>query len=148
MWMETMNIKDLFGELERSGRVVVPGLHDREVTGLSIDSRQVRPGDLFAALAGRKSDGHRFTAAAAAAGAAALLVEKGRVDPGAAGVLDVCHGDDRSPTISRLAFGKEVEVLGAERADGHSHAGLVYCLVAAHGPAHTEAGNDARLGER
>lgn len=121
--METMNIKDLFGELERNGMVVVPGLHDREVTGLSIDSRQVRPGDLFAALAGRKSDGHRFAAAAAAAGAAALLVEKGRVDPGAAGSVLVETDDVRDvlgPVADRF-YGRpstEMEVFGVTGTNG------------------------------
>ena len=100
MWTETMKIKELFGELERRGMVVVPGLRDREVTGLSIDSRRVRPGDLFAALAGPRSDGHRFAAAAAAAGAAALLVEKGKVDAGASGPVLV-ETDDVVPPVQQ-----------------------------------------------
>ena len=39
-----------------------------------IDSRLVRPGDLFVALPGEHHDGHRFAAEAAAAGAAGLLL--------------------------------------------------------------------------
>jgi UDP-N-acetylmuramoyl-L-alanyl-D-glutamate--2,6-diaminopimelate ligase len=49
------------------------GLLDREVTGLTADSRRVRPGFVFAALPGRKTDGARFAAEAVAAGAVAVL---------------------------------------------------------------------------
>jgi len=46
---------------------------DREVTGLALDSRRVRPGDLFAALPGTRADGSAFVDSAVAAGAAAVL---------------------------------------------------------------------------
>jgi UDP-N-acetylmuramoyl-tripeptide--D-alanyl-D-alanine ligase len=41
-----------------------------------IDSRQVGPGGLFAAVAGERSDGHDFAAAAVAAGATAVLATR------------------------------------------------------------------------
>jgi UDP-N-acetylmuramoyl-L-alanyl-D-glutamate--2,6-diaminopimelate ligase len=44
--------------------------------GLVTDSRAVTPGCLFACVRGGRSDGHRFAAAAVAAGAAALLVDR------------------------------------------------------------------------
>jgi UDP-N-acetylmuramoyl-L-alanyl-D-glutamate--2,6-diaminopimelate ligase len=47
-----------------------------EVGGIRTDSRQVRPGDLFVALAGGTADGHAFLSAARANGAAAALVER------------------------------------------------------------------------
>jgi UDP-N-acetylmuramoyl-tripeptide--D-alanyl-D-alanine ligase len=43
-------------------------------TGISIDSRTLMPGDLFVALSGPSHDGHDFTAAAFARGAAAAMV--------------------------------------------------------------------------
>jgi UDP-N-acetylmuramoyl-tripeptide--D-alanyl-D-alanine ligase len=46
------------------------------ITGVSIDSRSIRPGDLFIALRGERFDGHDFVAAAFAVGAAAAVVEK------------------------------------------------------------------------
>ncbi len=46
---------------------------DFAVSGLSIDSRSVEPGDLFIALAGAR-DGHSFVAQALAQGAAGALV--------------------------------------------------------------------------
>jgi UDP-N-acetylmuramoyl-tripeptide--D-alanyl-D-alanine ligase len=47
------------------------------VTGpVVIDSRQVQPGSLFVALPGAQADGHDFAAAAASAGAAAVLASR------------------------------------------------------------------------
>jgi UDP-N-acetylmuramoyl-L-alanyl-D-glutamate--2,6-diaminopimelate ligase len=48
-----------------------------EVGGITADSRTVKPGDLFVAIAGSKDDGLRFVAPAVAAGAAAVMA--GRV---------------------------------------------------------------------
>jgi len=44
-----------------------------DITGITPDSRQVKPGFLFAALAGSRTDGARFAADAVARGAAAVL---------------------------------------------------------------------------
>ncbi len=43
--------------------------------GVSIDSREVNPGDLFVAIRGPRYDGHDFTADALAAGASAAVVD-------------------------------------------------------------------------
>lgn len=51
------------------------GLAEADITGVSIDTRTLQPGDLFVALKGPNFDGNGFTVAAAAAGAAAALVE-------------------------------------------------------------------------
>ncbi|MEU5030910.1 UDP-N-acetylmuramoyl-tripeptide--D-alanyl-D-alanine ligase [Streptomyces milbemycinicus] len=50
---------------------------DRKVTGpVVIDSREVRPGGLFAALPGERVDGHDFAARAVAEGAVAVLAAR------------------------------------------------------------------------
>jgi UDP-N-acetylmuramoyl-L-alanyl-D-glutamate--2,6-diaminopimelate ligase len=46
-----------------------------EITGISQDSRSVKPGDLFVCIKGTKYDGHQFLSKAAAAGAVAAVVE-------------------------------------------------------------------------
>jgi UDP-N-acetylmuramoyl-tripeptide--D-alanyl-D-alanine ligase len=47
-----------------------------EVTGVTFDSREVAPGDLFVAMPGTVYDGHRFVEAAFAAGAAGAIVSQ------------------------------------------------------------------------
>jgi len=54
-----------------SGAVEVP-----DTAQVTIDSREVGPGDLFVALKGARHDGHAFVADAARAGAAAVLVSE------------------------------------------------------------------------
>jgi UDP-N-acetylmuramoyl-L-alanyl-D-glutamate--2,6-diaminopimelate ligase len=64
----TMKLRDLFGE----EATIDPQAGAVKVTGLAVDSRAVKPGDLFFALAGAKTDGARFIEAAIAAGAVAI----------------------------------------------------------------------------
>ncbi|HXW49307.1 MAG TPA: Mur ligase domain-containing protein, partial [Xanthobacteraceae bacterium] len=49
---------------------------DLNVSGVTADSRTVKRGDLFVAIAGGKIDGLRFTGPAVAAGAAAVVAER------------------------------------------------------------------------
>jgi UDP-N-acetylmuramoyl-L-alanyl-D-glutamate--2,6-diaminopimelate ligase len=48
---------------------------ERTITGLSQDSRKVRPGDCFFALRGHRTDGARFAAEACARGAVAIVTD-------------------------------------------------------------------------
>jgi UDP-N-acetylmuramoyl-tripeptide--D-alanyl-D-alanine ligase len=50
--------------------------------GLAVDSREVRPGGLFVALPGSRTDGSRFAAQALEAGAVAVLARAGAVAAG------------------------------------------------------------------
>src|SRR5580692_853604 len=63
-----MKLSDLFGDNATIG----PQAQAVEIAGLSVDSRAVKPGDLFFALAGARTDGARFIDAAIAAGAVAV----------------------------------------------------------------------------
>jgi UDP-N-acetylmuramoyl-tripeptide--D-alanyl-D-alanine ligase len=47
-----------------------------EVTGVTFDSREVGPGDLFVAMAGTVHDGHKFVDSAFASGAAGAIVSQ------------------------------------------------------------------------
>ncbi len=53
-------------------QVAVP---DREITGLTCDSRTVTPGALFAAFRGSRTDGNRFIREALDKGATAVLCQ-------------------------------------------------------------------------
>ncbi len=50
-----------------------------EAKGVAFDSREIQPGDLFIAMKGEATDGHRFLDKAFAAGAAGALVRHGGV---------------------------------------------------------------------
>jgi UDP-N-acetylmuramoyl-tripeptide--D-alanyl-D-alanine ligase len=80
-----------------SGRVVGASV---ACTGVSTDSRTVRPGDLFFALAGERFDGHDFVPAALARGAAAAVVAHSRASA-LGGPLVVV--DDPLAALGRLA---------------------------------------------
>ncbi|HMF07840.1 MAG TPA: UDP-N-acetylmuramoyl-tripeptide--D-alanyl-D-alanine ligase [Thermoanaerobaculia bacterium] len=49
---------------------------DAPLSGVAVDSRRVRPGDLFVAIPGARVDGHDFALQAAAAGARAVLAQR------------------------------------------------------------------------
>ncbi len=51
------------------------------VTGVAIDSRAIRPGDLFFAIVGETHDGHSFVRGALANGAVAAIVNRGAPPP-------------------------------------------------------------------
>ena len=81
-----------------------------------MDSRIVRDGQLFVALAGERTDGQRFLAEAAVAGAAALVVSR----PVPEAVLDAL-GDIADPKTMPL------ESNGATGGSGVVFAGQVPC---------------------
>ena len=80
-----MRLTDL---LRDDGAIVGHG-GDVEVTGLALDSREVRPGYLFAALQGSVTDGSRFVADAVARGAVAVLASHDVTLAGVPGADDV-----------------------------------------------------------
>ncbi|TJV02996.1 MAG: UDP-N-acetylmuramoyl-L-alanyl-D-glutamate--2,6-diaminopimelate ligase [Mesorhizobium sp.] len=68
-----MKLRDLDGILPVEGTASA----DLEVTGISSDSRRVKPGVIFFALAGSKADGSAYAADAARRGAVAIVTAKG-----------------------------------------------------------------------
>ena len=64
-----MKLRDLFGD----DASMAPEAEATAVEGLAVDSRLVKPGDVFFALAGAKTDGARFIDAAVASGAVAIV---------------------------------------------------------------------------
>jgi UDP-N-acetylmuramoyl-L-alanyl-D-glutamate--2,6-diaminopimelate ligase len=78
-----------------------PAGRDVMVTGITHDSRQVQPGDLYAALPGTNVHGAAFTGQAAQAGAVAVLTDSaGRA---AASGLPVVAVDDPRAQLGRVA---------------------------------------------
>lgn len=71
-----------------------------QATGVSIDSRTVKPGDLFIAIKGPSFDGHSFVAQALDRGAAAALVSD--VPPGVTGDAPLLAVDDTMAAMTDL----------------------------------------------
>src|ERR1700712_1814046 len=61
-------------------RATIQGARPEGVTGLSIDSRTIAPGEAYFAIKGDTHDGHDFVAAALKAGAALAVVEAAQRD--------------------------------------------------------------------
>ena len=71
--------------LAATGGRLAAGDADQTVYGISTDSRQIRPGNLFVALAGEHFDGHAFVAKAVEEGADGVLVaDAGKIKIGTA----------------------------------------------------------------
>ncbi|MBL8698714.1 MAG: UDP-N-acetylmuramoyl-L-alanyl-D-glutamate--2,6-diaminopimelate ligase [Alphaproteobacteria bacterium] len=68
-----------------------PGTGDPDVTGLATDSRAVRPGMLFAALSGTRTDGARFVADAVRLGARVILGPPGIAAPDGVAVIEATN---------------------------------------------------------
>jgi UDP-N-acetylmuramoyl-tripeptide--D-alanyl-D-alanine ligase len=78
-------------------RVSLPANPDAMITGWSVDSRTLQPGDLFFALRGPLHDGHKYVAEVLEKGAVAAVVEE------SAGGGPVLHVDDTLHALQQLA---------------------------------------------
>ena len=81
-----MRLRELLNSLSEAA---VRGNLDTELTGLTDDSRCVKPGSLFVAVRGAQSDGHRHLTQAVQSGAAAVVIEMGCVSADALGAITV-----------------------------------------------------------
>ena len=85
------------------------GAQPETITGVSLDSRQVRPGTVFVALRGSASDGRRYIPAALRAGAVAVLVDSPE------GLASLSQGDgERVPVWSHPEARRLAGELAAE----------------------------------
>lgn len=73
-----------------AGHRLNESLADSEPTGVTIDSRSIQPGDLFVAVPGANTDGHKFVKQVFEKGAAAALVVHHRL-PSAASLGDLAE---------------------------------------------------------
>ena len=78
---------------------------ERPVRGAAVDSRLVGPGQLFVALPGERTDGHRHLAEAARRGAAALLVTRPLDDAASLGDVSIVRVADAIAALGAVAAG-------------------------------------------
>ena len=75
-----------------------------EISGLSIDTRTLKPGDLFVALKGDARDGHEFVGSAFKNGGAAALVQRAVANlPGEAALLVVANTQRALEDLARAS---------------------------------------------
>ncbi len=114
---------------------------DVEVTGVAIDTRKLKPGDLFVAIRGERVDGHDYLAEAAARGAVAALVTR-KVDSALPQLLvdntELALGD----LASAVRAQRNVRVVGITGSNGKTTVKtLVASILSRHGRTHVSAGN-------
>ena len=90
---------------------LVRGDLTRAFTSVSIDTRTLSPGALFVAIRGEHHDAHGFLAAALAAGATGLLVERADGAPASAGI-PVLVVPDTTRALGALAAGHRAPFSG------------------------------------
>ena len=121
---------------------------DAQFIGVSSDSRQVAPGQLFVALKGERFDGHAYVTEVLAKGAAGALVERDWAATHGAG-LPLVAVDDTLAALGRLAAdwrGRfDIPVIGVTGSNGKTTVKemIAAILVAEHGAEHmlATAGN-------
>ncbi len=93
-----------------------------QCAGVEMDSRDVRPGDLFVALKGEAMDGHKFVEKAFAAGASAALVDRPvdgphiLVEDTTAALHALAHAARDRTTAKRIAVTGSVGKTGVKEA--------------------------------
>lgn len=114
---------------------------DLDVSGVAIDTRKLKAGDLFVAIKGERVDGHDFLADAKAKGAVAALVTR-KVDFDLPQVLV----DDTELALGDLASAVRaqgnVRVIGITGSNGKTTVKtLTASILSRHGRTHVNAGN-------
>ncbi|MDO4890094.1 MAG: UDP-N-acetylmuramoyl-tripeptide--D-alanyl-D-alanine ligase [Coriobacteriaceae bacterium] len=91
-----------------NGVIVAPGRPGAMASGLTWDSREVKPGDLYVALPGDRVDGHDFCTAASDSGAACVLVmhdldeaSSEKLHAAACGIVEVADTADALVALAR-----------------------------------------------
>ena len=94
-----------------------------EITGVNIDSRQVKPGDIFIAMRGTQVDGHRFIPMAVEKGAAAVICEDmpENTDNGSVTYIQVASCEEAVGPVATAFYGfpsKKVKLVGVTGTNG------------------------------
>ena len=90
---------------------VAAGAGEIEALNLEYDSRRARPGSVFFAFPGAKTDGRRFAVDAIAKGAVAVVCESPAPEDASVPWIQVNHGREALARMSRTFYGKPDEAL-------------------------------------
>lgn len=128
------SLRDIFAEIPKPfQRLDAP---DAQLAGISIDSRTVKPGDLFVAMQGGTTDGHRYIRSAIAHGAVAVVGEKDVAEQ--VGDLPYIRLADARAALTWIAAAfyrqpaRRLNVIGVTGTDGKTTTGnLIYKILLA-----------------
>jgi UDP-N-acetylmuramoyl-L-alanyl-D-glutamate--2,6-diaminopimelate ligase len=109
--MSTMKLRAILP----ADAVIETGNPDLDIGGVAADSRAVKPGDIFVAIEGDKTDGLKFVASALGAGAVAILAQQGPQTPLPAGIAFVrSHNARRAlALIAAKFFARQPQTIAA-----------------------------------
>jgi len=113
-----MQLKQIYEQLPGA---TVEGSLDREVSGITYDSRRVTPGMLFVAIPGRNTDGHEFISTAIERGAAAVICERARAFPSRATRISVPDAREALAHAANSYYespSKKLKVIGVTGTNG------------------------------
>ena len=101
--METMRLDRLLEAIPESRILTKEESHPPEIHHVVSDSRQVRPGSLFVAMRGQRSNGHAFLQEALERGAVAVVIEESAGKPVLKAGVPVIQVRDARVALARLA---------------------------------------------
>ncbi len=101
-----MKLSTIIGNLQPK---VITGDAEIDITGVNIDSRQVKPGNLFIAVKGTVSNGHQYIAKAVELGAAAVLVCEDVEVPQGITIVRVDDTEDATGKVATAFYGNPTE---------------------------------------
>ena len=133
----TLTLPELVAALRREDLVVTTSSEAPAVSGLTTDSRTAGAGDVYIAVRGSQTDGHRFVRDAVGRGAAAIVVET----PQGLAVPEVVVRDGRAAALALARAwygdpGRSLRLIGITGTNGKTTTtGLVRHLLNASGTA-------------
>jgi UDP-N-acetylmuramoyl-L-alanyl-D-glutamate--2,6-diaminopimelate ligase len=108
-------------QLIRAAGLPAVQVSDREITGISADSRQVQSGMIFVAISGFSRDGHQFVPEAISRGAAAIVVERNVSVPDGITPIVTSNSREALARLSSAFFGhpsSQLSVIGITGTNG------------------------------
>ncbi|OAP38384.1 UDP-N-acetylmuramoyl-L-alanyl-D-glutamate--2,6-diaminopimelate ligase [Sinorhizobium glycinis] len=109
-----MKIKDLAGtNFPELSAQLKGNASEIDISGITADSRQVKPGDLFVAVAGTKANGSAYIADALSRGAAAVIAAKGSGLEAGASVFELSEPRRFLAQAAARLYGRQPETMVA-----------------------------------